>query len=310
LIESTGTSGGQGPEAPALVKLPHKSDPAGGEYGCPTPRAGLRLRSALGRWYPVPCARRDCPRCSARAARVFSEMVWLDTLADPPAGVLCLTTVDPGDARDSDRFARNVAQVVKALRRRWPDAQYLAWVEFTTGRARRSGGYRRIHLHAFLKGIPADDMAEAEAIARSIWRLRTGAHVVTCEPIRTMRAAVNYLALHHQKPGQAPPRWWKGRRVRPSRGYWSRPSVALRAEARTILAERVRLMLATRQLGPDAPAELVELVVAEMRAEAEGAWEVVRVIESASGIPTPLGPLTDDTPPERSKDAPPLRRTR
>jgi hypothetical protein len=303
-MQGSGTGGA--PEmGPALVRLTHKSDP-GTRIGCPNPRPGLRLRSPKGRWIPVACGRRTCPGCSRRSARVFAEMVWLDTLAAPPTGVLCLTTVDPADARDSGRFRENVRQVVKALRRRWPDAEYLAWVEFTTGQGRRSGGHRRIHWHGFLKGIPSDSMPEAEALARRVWQLRTGAHVVQAEPIRTMRAAIHYLALHHLKPGQAPPEWWQGRRIRPSRGYWSRSSGELRAEARFNLAERVRLMVATAELGDEASALDVEARLSELRAEAEGAWEVVRVREAPrGGVVTPIGLLSDTTRPTRSTDAPP-----
>ena len=54
-----------------------------------------------------------------------------------------------------------------------------------------------------------------------------------------------YVARHHLKESQAPPASWAGtRRVRPGRGYWSRPAGELRTEATAIVREkRVRKRL-------------------------------------------------------------------
>jgi hypothetical protein len=50
--------------------------------------------------------------------------------------------------------------------------------------------------------------------------------------------AIAYLALHHHKLEQRPPKGWTGKRFRPSRGYFNRPLPELRAEARELLADR------------------------------------------------------------------------
>jgi hypothetical protein len=50
--------------------------------------------------------------------------------------------------------------------------------------------------------------------------------------------AIAYLALHHHKLEQRPPKGWTGKRFRPSRGYFNRPLPELRAEARELLNDR------------------------------------------------------------------------
>jgi hypothetical protein len=286
-------SGGAPEAGRALVTHRERSDPAP-PRGCPTPVPGLRMVAPGKRWLPVRCGRRSCPHCDKLAALELARVLWLDSIEDPPAGVLVLTTVDPAHStNESDAFTRSMEQVVKALRRRWPTLEYLAWIEFTTGRGPRSGGARRIHAHVLLKGISPDVLPLAEDVARRVWLDRMGAHRVTCEPIRTARALAHYLAHHHRKPEQAPPAWWSGKRTRPSRGYFAAAGgiAALRAEARRQLGEERRLWSALNRLGEDAPAALVELELQAMRQAEDGhRWEVVRVREGALGIVTPLGP--------------------
>jgi hypothetical protein len=50
--------------------------------------------------------------------------------------------------------------------------------------------------------------------------------------------AIAYLALHHNKMEQRPPRGWSGKRFRPSRGYFNRPVAELRAEAGVLMRDR------------------------------------------------------------------------
>ncbi len=148
----------------------------------------------------------------------------------------------------------------------FPDLRYCAFLEFTTGQGTHAGGYRRPHLHHLVKGIPADNpllspvVLDDEAVAKSLgrnvgdttteleqrvsalWRVITGdAFVVECQPLRTSAGAVRYLFRHHRKKTQAPPKDFKGRRLRPSKptkhrpGYYELPIKTLRESAKELV---------------------------------------------------------------------------
>jgi hypothetical protein len=159
----------------------------------------------------------------------------------PPTHALTLTTRDPDTT--SEQVRRGSQNVWLALRRMGRGSvESFARPEFTTGRAARSGGLRRIHLHAAVKAAGLIGF-EAEALERikSAWMARNdGAWRVAFEPLRTPVGALHYLSLHHAKAEQAPPDGWSGRTERVSRGYFFMPSGELRAEARAqIWAERI-----------------------------------------------------------------------
>jgi hypothetical protein len=120
--------------------------------------------------------------------------------------------------------------------------EYLGFVEFTTGQARSSAGFRRAHVHHLVKGLGRPDEERAAALelrVSSLWRTYTReAWRVECRPLRTALGSIAYLALHHHKLEQRPPKGWTGKRFRPSRGYFDRPLPELRQEARELLADR------------------------------------------------------------------------
>lgn len=250
---------------PALVSNGDKS-PNGMGKRCPTPLVGLRFKTPGGRLIPIPCNRSTCPVCSRRQAMITAVMVGLDADQEQPRVVSTTTTRDPVTPA---RLREGQRQFVREVRRKVaPKARYCAFVEFTTGRARTSGGIRRPHQHALWKDLPAEACAEVEAIARRVWKRIAGAYVHEVEEIRTPAGAAMYVASHHQKESQAPPKEWGPiRRVRPSRGYWSKGAKELRQEATEKLRDsRLRWVLEQMLLDQGVADEYV----------LEEAWEAAR----------------------------------
>lgn len=236
----------------ALVLQGERSHPG----GCENPADWLRWLTHDGRLLPVRCgAPNRCRYCSWLTALENAYVVTLDAHDVLPQLGFTLTTKAAMTAPAT--FRKDVEQVVRAVRRRWPWAEYLAQIEFTTGTAQRSGGARRIHLHGLLKGVPREDAAELEALLRRVWLARTGAHRVEAHELHRPAGAMAYLINHHAKEAQKPPRGWSGKRLRPSQGYFESPIADLRNEARWALAEK-----RTR-------------VAVEAALESQGAWEVL-----------------------------------
>ena len=152
-------------------------------------------------------------------------------------------------------FRESVAQAFRALRKAYPEAEYLGQIEFTTGQGKNSGGHRRIHQHGLLKGVPRQAAGDVGERLLAVWRKRTGAHRVEAHALVKPAGAIAYLVNHHQKGAQTPPRGWSGKRFRPSRGYFASPLPDLRNEARWALSE-----------------EAVEWAVDQALRE-QGAWE-------------------------------------
>lgn len=89
-----------------------------------------------------------------------------------------------------------------------------------------------------VRGLPRAHAEAAEGLTRGVWLSRTGANRVEVAPLRAAESGVAYLALHHLKGGQAPPDGWRGRRLRPSKGWWGADPVELRRAARSEVAVR------------------------------------------------------------------------
>jgi hypothetical protein len=216
------------------------------------------LRYLVGDRYSRPrCKRRDCPRCWALRSRETARCLVLDSERSMPTHCITLTTNDPATTAATYRHGSFV--LFRRLRRLYGRVDYFGAIEFTTGRAARSGGYRRMHGHYLVKFPDANpDVLALEPIVRSSWEAVTGAYRVEVAALISPGAALGYLGLHHRKPEQAPPAEWRGMTERASRGYWSLPIEALRLEARTQLAieaiahvqgltlEEARLALAAR----------------------------------------------------------------
>lgn len=239
-------------EAPRSGALDvHKgiSTPAGPEgVGCPRWPELLRLLSSDGELVRGRCrSTNQCEYCARLAAVENSELLALDALEGSAPQLWCVLTT-PDDSTDPSVFYRSREKLVKALRRRWPDAEYAALVEFTTGYGPRSGGKRRPHWNLLLKGIPVEAAAEVREIIASVWCPRVGGspdaqHVGS---IADAGGLIRYIALHFQKQSQSPPRGWKGHRFLKSRGYLATDTPTARAAARSALALKRELWRAHR----------------------------------------------------------------
>jgi hypothetical protein len=158
-----------------------------------------------------------------------------DAERDPPGYAITLTTSDPDTSAETYREASRM--VWKRLRRHYGRVDYFGFIEFTTGRAARSGGRRRMHGHYLVKFRDVEpDVIECERLVRETWEWVTGAYIVEVARLLTPGGAIGYLSLHHQKPQQAPPAGWRGMRSRPSKGYFPEPVSVLRDRARVELA--------------------------------------------------------------------------
>jgi hypothetical protein len=232
-----------------------------------------------------------------------------------PEVAVTLTTRNPDTPME--KFRRDMEKAVKAIRRRHPDACYFARIEYTTGKAKRSGGHRRVHAHMLFKGIPPEDCAALEPVVRRVWKERTGAHRIEVAQIRSAAGAMHYVTEHFAKAIQRPPRGWSGRTTRYSiprgnrRGYFGTPLDERREQARELLRERRITRRLTESLGAHDlhPSELGEawdmmLSHAIERATERGMKaQLVRVAElpqdfGPDGLPTSwaievLGPLRE-----------------
>lgn len=201
--------------------------------GCPNPVLGLRFQHASGELSPIPCNRSTCPVCSRRQSMVTATMVGLNAQLFQPRLVSTFTT---RDRIEKVAFRRAAAQIIRQVRSEFPRVEYCSFLEFTTGKGFRSGGVRRPHSHTLWTGIPPSGAPVVSAIAANVLERTTGAYRQEVEEIRTPAGATMYVASHHLKESQAPPAWWgPTRRVRPSKGWWRRPSPELRQEASGIV---------------------------------------------------------------------------
>lgn len=228
------------------------SDESSRRLFCKQPARGVLLLIPPGsgggepRYEPVPCGRSNsCDYCARRAAISNVLTVSLDAReGTPPRHGITLTTRDPGF--DEVRFRRAVAQWFRWLRSEVGPVEYLGLVEWTTGKGTRSGGQRRMHQHTLVKGLPDD--VDIDALWRGgkrRWERLTGAWRVELRELRSAAGATAYIVGHHHKTEQAPPRGWKGRRFRASKGYFApRTSPELREQVR----ERMRSVAARRAI--------------------------------------------------------------
>lgn len=197
-----------------------------------------------------------CLYCARLFAVETSELLALDAMeGSAPALWLVLTTRSANPSPKA--FYRAREQVWKAVKRRWPDAEYAAIVEFTTGYGPRSGGVRRPHWNVLVKGVPREACAELAEIVRRVWCARVSARPEAqfVGEVSEVGGLMRYIALHFLKEAQAPPVGWRGHRFVASRGYFSRPRSELRPEAR-------RSLQVKRLIWKGLDAELAELEVA------------------------------------------------
>jgi hypothetical protein len=234
-----------------------------------------------------------CSYCAKLRAIENAEMLSLDALDHgAPEVWACLTTrtADPVPAS----FYRAREQVRKALRRRWPECQDATLVEFTTGYGPRSGGRRRPHWNALLKGVPTADVEEARAVVARVWCGQVDAEASRQHvgPVADAGGLMRYLALHFQKESQSPPKGWRGHRFVASRGYFPSGAPAARQRAK----ESLRLGRAVHWANAVAEAEwldndqvleadeLERLIAERLLEESARGWSVRHVAPLAADV--------------------------
>ena len=236
-----------------LVFLSDKSGSAGA--GCPSAPLGVAWLLPDGGAAPVRCtASNRCQYCARIAAYEVMTMLRIDAEEnDPPSHIITLTS---RDVVDSAALREAHAVFWRAFRRAWGPVEYAGFMEWTTGHGRRSGGLRRPHTHYLVKGLVlpsgtttarracdttcrcGDASTCLECWVAAEWCKLAGAWIVQARELQHAGGVVGYLALHHNKWEQAPPKGWSGRRLRASRGYFGAPNAVLRERARTYLRER------------------------------------------------------------------------
>src|SRR5579875_2920650 len=231
-----------------------------GTRGCTCGPKHLRLRSNHGELVPVRggCVN-HCEYCATLAAVENCEMLVSDALeGDAPQLVAILGTRTA--TLDMATFKRGRQEVCRAVRRRWPEAEYAYEVEFTTGYGPRSGGLRRPHWNWFWKGIPRHDWTAASWCIVTAWCKHVDAepHAQYVDVIRNEVGLTKYITEHFMKASQRPPEGFTGQRFNCSRGYFGSITVTTaRARAKEALRHKRELWKAV-QAGHEAhDAELI-----------------------------------------------------
>jgi len=205
-----------------------------------------------------------------------SELLQLDALEGTPPEVWAVLTTSSTNP-DPRAFYRSREHVMRALKRRWPDVEYAALLEFTTGYGPRSGGKRRPHWNLLLKGIPAGDLDQAREVIVRVWcqRTRGSPRAQKVQLVTEAGGLMRYIAHHFQKESQQPPRGWKGHKLLHSKGYLWTATPAARSRARESLRAKRDLAaaIAAGAEGIDA-----ELDAAERGAQRRAtSWQLVNL---------------------------------
>jgi hypothetical protein len=174
---------------------------------------------------------------------------------------------------------RHLDHVLRALRRRWPEAQWFVQVEF-----QRRGA---LHLNLAIKRVPVDQAEDAGRVVIEAWCRRVDAEPVGqwAEPIEDALAVTRYMSkmlAHGLKAEQAPPIGWKGHRTSHTLGYFAQGTVAARAAARDSLKEKRALHRARKSGLSGVEAELV--AQADVMSKAGETYTLVGVIERIGGM--------------------------
>jgi hypothetical protein len=261
--------------------------------GCSRWPSALRLRQAgTGIHVKGRCrATNLCSYCRTLATVETFEMLKLDALEYAPTGWVVLTAREHLTRPDCYDHLR---QLRKAVRARWPRAEWFVEVEF-----QRRGA---LHLNLLVKGVPAAEAA-CEAWQRWDRQGRKGLAPPSCgsclacvtagvwcarvdaEPVGQWAGAIEdaggvmrYLSktlAHGLKAEQAPPLGWKGHRTSQTRGYFVRPASVMRCEARRSLQIN-RELWKLRGSGLDA-AEAYTVAESAVDTFATRTWELVQV---------------------------------
>jgi len=206
-------------------------------------------------------ATNKCTYCRTLYVVETVEMLTLDAMEWPPTLWAVLTAREHLTRRDT---YRHLEQLRRAVRRRWPHAEWFVQVEF-----QRRGA---LHLNLLIKGVPVGDLAELRDVLVSRWCERVDAEPVGqwVAEIDDARGTVQYISkmlAHGLKAEQAPPLGWRGHRTSQTRGYLVRPASEMRLEAR-------RAIRLKRLLREGVPGDLLEV---ELALRESIVWDLVEV---------------------------------
>jgi hypothetical protein len=230
----------------------------------------LALISNLGQIVAGRCGSPNlCEYCARLAAVLNAELLALDAMHGvAPTSYVVLT--QPSSDPAPRAYYESRRQVQRTLRREI-DGYQAAWLlEFTTGRAERSGGLRRPHFNALTKGVDSDDHAAiVRQVIDDVWCPRQGATSAAqyVAPVQEMGGLTRYLALHFLKERQAPPHGWRGHRFSATRGYFWLPTPQARKLAQDSLVNKRELWRAIGRGLSAAQAEEHVAYAASVRAE-------------------------------------------
>jgi hypothetical protein len=224
-----------------------------------------------------------CGPCARLASVETSEALAIDAMENAPPAVWVVLTTRTAESKPAPFYEARWA-VMRAIKRRWPDAEYAALVEFTTGYGPRSGGRRRPHWNLLLKHVPADSVDELREVVVRVWCSRVDAKPggQFVGQVAEVGGLMRYLALHFQKQSQAPPLGWRGHRFMHSRGYFPAGIEDVRSRAREQLRRRREYWKLERLVDEWGeplllPYEIEEMAEANHAANAALSWELVQV---------------------------------
>lgn len=200
--------------------------------GCERWPEGLwLLREATGELVPGRCKSTNlCAYCRRLGVLETVEMWTLDALEWSPTLWAVLTAREHLTRSDC---RRHLEQLRRAVRRRWPDAEWAVSVEF-----QRRGA---LHLNLLVKGVPTGQAEAFRQVLCDVWcsrvdALPVGQHVEAIADAKGVVAYINKTMAHGLKAEQAPPLGWRGHRTSQTRGYLVRPAAVMRKEAHRSLA--------------------------------------------------------------------------
>ncbi len=174
-----------------------------------------------------------CSYCRREYLRETADVLRLDSAISPPTVYVVLTAREFLARADCRRHLEHVA---RALRRRWPGAQWFVSCELQ--------GRGALHLNLLLKGPLASESAFVWSVVARAWVDRVDAEHVAqhAEPIYDAARVEEYVgkvASYVAKTDQQPGEGWTAHRTSQTRQYFHRSIVDLRREVR---ARRQRSM--------------------------------------------------------------------
>jgi hypothetical protein len=181
-----------------------------------------------------------CRYCQRLYVVETVEMLTLDALEYAPE---LWTVLTAREHLTRAQCRRHLAQLRKAVRRRWPRSEWFVQVEF-----QRRGA---LHLNLLHKGVAAGELEELHATLAGVWcsrvdALPAGQWSGRIEDGLGVVRYVSKMLAHGLKREQAPPLGWRGHRTSQTRGYLVRPASVMREEARQSI-RRKRLLHQARQ---------------------------------------------------------------